>query len=102
MKPTVPIRQALSDPALLGNVLAGDSWAAWRVLLTAAMGEQLTENERQQFKCLTGRECEPGRRVEELVAVVGRRGGKSRAMATLAVYLACLCDHTDVLARGER
>jgi len=26
MTPTVTIRKALGDPALLGNVLAGDSW----------------------------------------------------------------------------
>jgi hypothetical protein len=48
------------------------------------MGEELTEEEREIFRKLTGRECEPGQRVEELVCVVGRRGGKSRAMATLA------------------
>jgi hypothetical protein len=40
------------------------------------------------------------RRVEEFVAVIGRRGGKSRAMATLACYLAGLCEHA--LAPGER
>ena len=42
MKPTVPIRSALTDPGLLGNVLAGDSWRAWRTLLIAAMGEALS------------------------------------------------------------
>jgi hypothetical protein len=39
-------------------------------------------------------------RLEELICVVGRRGGKSRAMATLACHLAGLCDHN--LAPGER
>jgi hypothetical protein len=53
-----------------------------------------------RFRKLTGRDREPGRRVEELVCVVGRRGGKSRAMATLACYLAGLCQHD--LAPGER
>ena len=41
-------------------------------------------------------------RVEELIAVVGRRGGKSRAIATLAAYIGGLCDHRAVLAPGER
>jgi cold shock CspA family protein len=59
MKPTVSIREALTDPRLLGNVLAGDSWHAWRVLLIAAMGEELTEAERATFTALTGREREP-------------------------------------------
>jgi hypothetical protein len=100
MNPTVSMREALSDPALLGGVLAGETWGAWRVLLIAAMGEQLTDAEREIFKRLTGREVEPLQRVEELAAVVGRRGGKSRAMALLAAYIAGLCKHK--LVRGER
>ena len=98
MKPRATIRKALS--ALLGSVLDGTSWRAWRVLLIAAMGEALTADERAVFTKLTGREREPGQRVEEFVAVIGRRGGKSRAMATLASYIAGFCDHT--LVHGER
>jgi hypothetical protein len=98
--PRIALRQALHDPQLLGNVLVGDSWKAWRVLLIAACGEALTEDERQLFKQLTGREREPGRRVEEFVGVAGRRGGKSRAISTLAVYIAALCEHPALVA-GE-
>jgi hypothetical protein len=43
MKPKISLREALSDPGLLGNILAGDSWKAWRVILIAAMGEELTD-----------------------------------------------------------
>lgn len=100
MKPRLPIRKALTDKNLLGGVLAGESWQAWRTLLIASMGEGLTDEERCLFKQLTGREREPSQRCEELVAVVGRRGGKSRAMATLATYIAGLCSHD--LVRGER
>lgn len=100
MKPRATIRKALSDRALLGSVLDGTSWCAWRALLVVAMGEKLTEEERVLFTKLTGREHEPGQRVEEFVAVIGRRGGKSRAMATLACYIAGFCDHS--LVRGER
>ena len=64
------------------------------------MGEALTADERALFSKLSGREREPGQRVEEFVAVIGRRGGKSRAMATLACYIAGFCDHP--LVRGER
>jgi hypothetical protein len=101
VRPTVTLRKALADPALLGSVLAGDSWRSWRCLLLAAMGEALTDDERAVFKQLTGREHELGQRVEELVVVAGRRGGKSRAIATLAAYLAGLCAHPN-LAPGER
>jgi hypothetical protein len=100
MRPTIPLRKALADPQLLG--LKGDSWRAWRVLLIAAMGEQLTDDERALFTQLTGREREPLQRVNEFAAVIGRRGGKSRAMAVLATYLAGLCDHSDALVPGER
>jgi hypothetical protein len=100
MKQTTSIRKALTDKKLLGDVLAGPSWEAWRVLLIAAMGEALLDAERETFTKLTGRAQEPLQRVEEFAAVVGRRGGKSRAMATLAAYIAGLCKHP--LVRGER
>ena len=82
--------------------MPGESWAAWRTLLVASMGESLTEDERATFRALTGREHEPLQRVDQFAAVVGRRGGKSRAMATLASYIAGLCDHSDALVPGER
>src|SRR5262245_60865923 len=69
-------------------------------MLIAAMGETLTDEERTAFTQLTGREREPGQRVEEAAFVVGRRGGKSKAMATVAAYIAGLCEHR--LTRGER
>jgi hypothetical protein len=93
MKPTISLRKALADEQLLGRVLAGDTWRAWRILLIASMGEPLREDERTLFAELTGREREPSQRVEELVAVVGRRGGKSRAMSVLSAYIGGLCQH---------
>jgi hypothetical protein len=102
MIPRVPLREALLDPNLLGTAIAGDSWRSWRTLLIAAMGEELGEDEREIFSKLTGRDREPLQRVDQFAAVIGRRGGKSRAMATLACYLAGLCEHTDALVPGER
>lgn len=64
------------------------------------MGEELTTTERSIFKQLTGRDREPSKRVEEFVAIVGRRGGKSRAMSVWACYLASMCQYK--LAPGER
>jgi hypothetical protein len=103
-KPTqgVRLRRALEDENLLGSSLAGPSWAAWRALLIAAMGEPLTPAELELFTRFTGRTTPPDRRVDELWCVIGRRGGKSKAMATLAVYLAGLVDYSDRLVRGEK
>jgi hypothetical protein len=101
MKPRCTLRQALEDPNLLGSFLAGPSWASWRAILLAAMGEKLNGDELKLFEKFTGRKKPPEQRVDELWCVIGRRGGKSRAIASLATYLAGLCQHPK-LARGER
>lgn len=102
MKARVAMRTALSDTRHFGSILPGNSWAAWRILLIAAMGEALTPDERVIFESLTGRPAEPPERVDELSCVIGRRGGKTRAVAVLAAYIAALVDFSDVLAPGER
>jgi hypothetical protein len=102
MIPRFTVRQALQDQALLGATLAGPSWEGWRVLLIAAMGECLTPPERELFSRFTGRPREPQQRIEEAAFIIGRRGGKDRAASVLATYIAGLCDHSDVLAPGER
>ena len=101
MKPKVAIRRALSDRKLLGHVLQGPSWFGWRVLLIAPAGEKLTNEERAEFKRLTGRSREPGKRCRELVCIFGRRAGKTLALAVFDCWIAALCDHRDVLAPGE-
>jgi hypothetical protein len=101
MKPRVTMRQALNDPNLLGNALLGDSWLPWRILLIATMGEALTADERPIFTQLTDREREPLQRCEELVFIVGRRGGKSKADAVLVAYLCGCCEHPE-LVPGEK
>jgi hypothetical protein len=68
----------------------------------AAIGEPLTDEERAIFAKLTGREREPGVRVDELWCVIGRRGGKSIPIAALLVYLATMVDYCTQLVLGER
>ena len=101
-KPAITMRAALSDDRLLGLILGGESWAAWRVVLIAIMGESLTPGERFVFQALTGRDREPGELVEEFWGIIGRRGGKSRAMSALAVFLACFRDYGAVTVVGEK
>ncbi len=102
MQPLVTMRKALADPDIFGTVLHGESWDAWRVLIIAAMGEPLINDaEREIFTRLTGRTHEPLERVDEFWAIIGRRGGKSRAAGIIAAYIASLVDYRDVLAPGE-
>jgi hypothetical protein len=96
------MREALRDPDLFGSIFAGESFAGWRVLLIAIVGEELTADERIVFEALTGREREPGQPVEEFDGIFGRRSGKTRSVAILAAYIAALCDHSGALAPGER
>lgn len=102
MRPLVSLRDALADPQLLGNIISGPSWSTWRTVLIAANGEALTNDERQVFKQVTGgREHEPLEPVEELVGNIGRRGGKTQAIAAQVTYIAGLCEHP-ALVPGER
>jgi hypothetical protein len=101
MQPKFTMRKALTSPDLFESLLAGDSWSARRCVLIAAMGEPLTATERELFQKLSGRQHEPGQRVDELVAVVARRGGKSRAASILTADIAACCTHNG-LAPGEK
>src|SRR5262249_26530209 len=102
MKRQTTLRAALGDPNLLGKALQGESWEGWRALLLAAMGEKLAADELKHFQRLTQRTKSPSSRADELWVVAGRRGGKSRAIAVLVAYLACLCDYRGKLVRGEK
>jgi hypothetical protein len=102
MRKIITLRQALDDPQYFGGQLCGDTWRAWRVLMFAILGEPLTADELDVFKTLTGRPAAPAEPVREFAGVIGRRGGKSRAMGILAAYLACCVDHREILAPGEK
>jgi hypothetical protein len=102
VKKLFPMRTALADPLLLADALRGPSWDTWRVLLIAAVGEELTETERVTFKTFTGRDHEPGEMIDTWLTVSGRRSGKTTALSALVVYLSCLCDWSDDLSLGER
>jgi Phage Terminase len=94
------ITDAMSDPHLLGAALTPiGSWQTWRVVLKAAFGLELNRDEARAFASVAGSRAPPTKRVRELWAIVGRRGGKSRIAAALAVYLACFTSRR--LAPGE-
>ena len=82
------IDQALA-PNLLGAAL-GDTqtWQTWRVVLKACFGLELNREEARAFASVAGSRAPPAQRIRELWAIVGRRGGKSKIAAALAVYFA--------------
>lgn len=97
------MREALESSDLFADLLPGPTWALWRVVLIASQGEALiTDEERAIFLDLTGREHCPGEPADELWIIVGRRGGKTRALAVLAAYLSGCVDYSAIQAPGER
>ena len=102
MTAPVDIASALADPNLLGQSFPRlDTWETWLAVLKAAFGRPLNRKERRAFEAVSGGRKSPQRRVRELWCLIGRRGGKSRIAAALAVYIAALCDHAGKLSHGE-
>ena len=97
----ITMRHALNDDNLLAKPMSAKSWDSWKILLIAAAGEALTDDERIEFKRLTGREREPGTMVKEFVGIFGRRGGKTFAVSVFLAWIAALNDHRAQLAPGE-
>jgi len=99
--PKTSLRRALENELLLGRAIPGETWLAWRSLLYAIMGEPLKPEELELFQRLTERPTAPTERVREFYGIIGRRGGKSRAIAALITYLATLVDYRGKLTSGE-
>jgi hypothetical protein len=77
------------------------SWSAWRVFLKALYGLPLDEHEAEIFRQFTGRTILPNTPYTEAFLVCGRRAGKSRILALLAVYITCFKDWRPYLSPGE-
>jgi hypothetical protein len=91
---------ALTDPNLLGAALGDPTpWHTWRIVLRAAFGLPISDEERATFATIAGDRASPLARVRELWAIIGRRSGKSRMAAACGVYLACFSPRK--LAAGE-
>ena len=101
--PTMTILDAMHDPALFGPWFKQrKSWRAWEVFLAALFGLPLEgEDAAAIYARQTGRTSAPTAPAREAWVIVGRRGGKSRIAALVAVFLACFRDYRGVLAPGE-
>jgi len=95
------IDRAFTDMRLLGAAMGDQgSWSVWLAVLKSAFGLTLDENELKAFTAVAGTRSPPTQRVRELWCICGRRSGKSRMAAALAVYFAAFVQHR--LAPGER
>ena len=97
----VTIARCLRDPNLFGPHFKGASWSRWKVFLAALFGEPPGPGDLDVYRELTGRTSWPTEPLTEAAVIVGRRGGKSRTLALIAVYLACFRSYDQYLAAGE-
>ena len=101
------ILQTMTDPQLFGAAFRPaadgvDTWKAWRAFLGCLFGLELPADQVELVRQHTGRTDLPGAPFTEASLVIGRRGGKSRILSLIGLYLACFIDHSGKLAPGER
>ncbi|HTK89314.1 MAG TPA: hypothetical protein VL948_03620, partial [Verrucomicrobiae bacterium] len=94
---------ALESPRLLGaSFRPPETWRAWRIVLRAFDGLPITEPaDVELFRRCTGRAEPPTAPGAELWIAAGRRSGKSRIAALLAVHAAAFTDWKAKTAPGE-
>jgi hypothetical protein len=97
----VSILDAMRDPKLFGPSFPMSSWRAWQSFLAAMFALPMPPALQAIYQAHTRRVEPPTTPAREAWAICGRRAGKSRIAALVAVYLACFKDHTPVLAPGE-
>ncbi len=79
------ILDVMRDPGWFGPMFAGASWDGWRAFLAALFGLSLTEAQLATYQRHSGRTQPPASPAREGWLIVGRRGGKSRVAALVAV-----------------
>lgn len=92
----------MHDPQLCGEAFQDPSWDAWRVIARLYDGDaaQLAPEQQSVARKLLGREQLPVEAPRELYIGAGRRSGKTRFDALLAVH-AVAQDYRQKLAAGE-
>jgi hypothetical protein len=93
---------AMKDPVIFGPWFESKTWRAWRVFFRALFGLKMGPRSLEIYPKHTGRTVPPEQPSKEAWLVVGRRGGKSRCAALVAVFLACFRVYRPLLAPGER
>ena len=99
----ISLLQAVNDPAIFAPHFSNNvSWGAWWTVAKAIFALRMNANDEALFTACSGRESPPTARAKETWLICGRRGGKSRFVSLLAVYLATFFDWTAHLAPGEK
>lgn len=93
---------AMEDDALFASHFPDDTWHAWKVFIRALYALPITDpDDIALYRETTGREDFATKPYTEACCVVGRRGGKSKVLAAIAVWAAVSRDYSKYLAAGE-
>jgi hypothetical protein len=77
-------------------------WTGWRSFISAVFADKMrSAAELQMFRECTHLDRPPTRRPPSVWMPIGRRGGKSRMLACIAIYLGCCFDWRPYLDPGE-
>jgi len=95
------IIDAMHRPEWWAKWFERGDWSAWRVFLSALFAMPIGDEGLSIFRECTGRTAPPSSPAREAWAICGRRGGKTRIMASVAAWLACFVDWRPYLAPGE-
>jgi hypothetical protein len=97
------ILEAIHDPLLFKPLFRDlSTWNSWLVVLRAIFALPMEEADLPLYRQLTGREVPSTTQAEEAWLICGRRSGKSRIAALIAVFLSCFKDYSQQVAPGER
>lgn len=100
--PPADILTAIHSPALFRPWFRDlETWHAWFAFLRALFALPMEDTDRAIFAECAGRAEPPTAPATEAWLIVGRRGGKSLVLATIAVYLAVFRDWSAHLVPGE-
>lgn len=95
------ILEAMQSKKWFKPFFEGQSWEPWKAFLATLFGLPLSPQQLVIYRRFTGRAEASRERAREAWMIVGRRGGKTRISALIAVYLAIFRDYTPFLAPGE-
>lgn len=91
---------ALRDRELFGSHFQGPSYRAWKMVARVISNVKLSPREMKMFRQISQRKKVP-KKLREICCIIGRRGGKSKFAAALALYLVCFRDWSKALSAGE-
>ena len=96
----------MDHPDLMGDTFQGESWEAWRAILSGTFAIPMEPKRSRLFSSLAGGRTAPKSRARELWVVAGRRSAKTQTAGATAVDLATvgatITGLANKLSPGER